>query len=74
MKFISTVSYAGTLENGLVYSTSSTGGENGNSVLSYDSVDYSMNQSGLNILVYDNEHNVGIDACVLHDGKKMERR
>lgn len=69
-----TVSYAGTLENGLVYSISSTGGENGNSVLSYDSVDYSMNQSGLNILVYDNEHNVGIDACVLHDGKKMERR
>ena len=55
-----------------------TGGEEflikRNVLLSYDGADYSMNQPGLNILVYDNQHMVGVDACVLSEGSSLNRR
>ena len=62
------------LENGVTYAISSKGGKEGNSILSYDGADYSMNQPGLNILVYDNQHMVGVDACVLSEGSSLNRR
>ena len=68
------VSFDGQLENGVTYAISSKGGKEGNSILSYDGADYSMNQPGLNILVYDNQHMVGVDACVLSEGSSLNRR